>query len=86
MQTFSDAFIASALRVDMGQHISSTHCLNKPVQLHSGTTGPEVIKLLSCSTQLSTKFHQLIKTKILIDKEVPCFKFLRCRIYHTNKC
>ena len=29
-----------------------------------GTPGPEVIKLFSCSTQLSTKFQLLIKTKI----------------------
>ena len=27
-------------------------------------TGPEVIKLFSCSTQLSTKFQLFIKTKI----------------------
>ena len=35
---------------------------------------PEVIKLFSCSTQLSTKFEQLIKTKIPTNKEVTCFK------------
>ena len=29
-----------------------------------GETGPEVIKLFSCSTQLSTKFQLLIKTEI----------------------
>ena len=28
--------------------------------------GPEVIKLFSCSTKLSTKFQLLIKTKILM--------------------
>ena len=32
--------------------------------------GPEVIKHFSCSTQLSMKFQLLIKTKILINKEV----------------
>ena len=36
--------------------------------------GPEVIKLFSCSTQLSTKFQLLIKTKICTNKEVSCFK------------
>ena len=46
--------------------------------------GPEVIKLLS-STQLSTKFQLLIKTKIPTNKEVHCFKSLSCCIYHTNK-
>ena len=34
--------------------------------------GPEVIKLFSCSTQLSTKFQLLIKTKILTNIEVSC--------------
>ena len=48
--------------------------------------GPEIIKLFSCSTQLSTKFQLLIKTKIPINKEVSCFKSLRCCIYHANKC
>ena len=48
--------------------------------------GPEVIKLFSCSTQLSMKFQLLIKTKIPANKEVSCFKSLRCCIYHANKC
>ena len=38
----------------------------------------------SCSTQLSTKFRLLIKTKILTNKEVPFFKFLICCIYHAK--
>ena len=46
---------------------------------------PEVIKLFSCSTQLSTKFQLLIQTKILTNKEVSCFKALRICIYHANK-
>ena len=48
--------------------------------------GPEIIKLFSCSTQLSTKFQLLIKTKILTNKGVSCFKYYRCCIYHANKC
>ena len=48
--------------------------------------GQEVIKLFSCSIQLSTKFQLLIKTKILTNQEVSCFKSLRCCIYHANKC
>ena len=44
------------------------------------STGPEVIKLFSCSTQLSTKFQLPIKTKLLTNEEVPCFKSLRCCI------
>ena len=47
---------------------------------------PEVIKLFTCSTQLSTKFQPLIKAKVLTNKEVSCFKSLRCCIYHANKC
>ena len=47
---------------------------------------PEVIKLFSCSTQLSTKFQLLIKNKIPKGEEVSCFKSLRCGIYHANKC
>ena len=46
----------------------------------------EVIKLFSCSTRLSMKFRLLIKTKIPANKEVSCFKSLRCCIYHANKC
>ena len=48
--------------------------------------GPEVIKLFSCSTQLSTKFQLLIKTKIPKSEEVSCFKSLRCCIHLANKC
>ena len=36
-------------------------------------TGPEVIKLFSCSTQLSMKFQLLIKTKIPTTEEVSFF-------------
>ena len=55
--------------------------LNKPV-----STGPEVIKLFSCTTQLSTKFQLLINIRIPTNKKVSCFKSLRCCIYHANKC
>ena len=36
--------------------------------------GPKVIKLFSCSTQLSMKFQLLIRTKIQTNIEVSCFK------------
>ena len=49
-------------------------------------TSPEVIKLFPCSTQLSTKFQLLIKTKIPTNEEDSCFESLRCCIYHANKC
>ena len=48
--------------------------------------GLEVIKLFSCSTQLSTKFPLLIKTKIPTNEEVSCFKSLICCTFHANKC
>ena len=51
-----------------------------------GVPGPEVIKLFSCSTQLSTKFQLLIKTKIPTSAEISCFMSLRCCIYHAHKC
>ena len=50
------------------------------------STGPEVIKFFSCSTQLSTNFQLLIKTKIPTIEEVSCFKPFRCCIYLSNKC
>ena len=46
---------------------------------------PKYIKLFSCSTELSTKFQLLIKAKIPKNKEVSCFKALRCCIYHAHK-
>ena len=46
----------------------------------------EVIKRFSCSKKLSTKFQLIIKTKIQTNKEVSCFKSLRCCFYHANKC
>ena len=54
--------------------------------LFAKVPGPEVIKLFSCSTQLSTKFQLLIKIKIRTNEEVSCFKSLRCCIYHAIKC
>ena len=36
---------------------------NAPNHMHTAKTGPEVIKLISCSTQLSTKFQLLIKLR-----------------------
>ena len=48
-------------------------------------TRPEVIKLFSCSTQLSTKFQLLIKTIIPTNEEVSCFKSLRYCIYRAYK-
>ena len=48
--------------------------------------GPEVIKLISCSTQLSTKFQLPIKTKIPKSKEMSFFKSPRYCINRANKC
>ena len=36
---------------------------------------PKVIKLVSCSTHLSMKYHLLIKTKTLKNKDFPALKF-----------
>ena len=56
------------------------------MDMWSDRTGHEVIKLFLCSTQLSMKFQLGIKSKITTNKEVSCFKSLRCCIYHANKC
>ena len=48
--------------------------------------GAEVVNFLSCSTQLSMKFHPHIETKMLKYKDFYCFINLRCCIYSTNKC
>ena len=56
-----------------------------PQEMNTRRSGPEVIKLCSCSTQLSTKFQLLIKTEVPINEEVTCFKSLRC-FYHAYKC
>ena len=48
-------------------------------------SGPEVIKLFSCSNLLSMKFQLLIKTKMSTNEEALCFKSLRCCIHHANK-
>ena len=58
--------------------------------LYKSASGPDVIKLFSGSTQLSTKlstkFEMLIKTKIPTNEEVSCFQSLRYCINHANKC
>ena len=50
--------------------IQFSNTLRVSNSLGSVGPGPEVIKLFSCSTQLSTKFQLLMKTKILKNKEV----------------
>ena len=48
--------------------------------------GPEVIKLSSFSSQMSTRFQQLIKTKKPINIEVSCFKSPKYCINPATKC
>ena len=48
-------------------------------------SGTEVIKLFSCSTQLSMVFQLLIKYKKQKNKDFSGFQILRCCIYHV-KC
>ena len=47
-------------------------CSEEYLSLIAGKSGPDVIKLFSCSIQLSTKFILLIKAKILTNKDVTC--------------
>ena len=48
--------------------------------------GPEVIKLFSCSTRLSTKFQLLIKLKYRQMKRFLALGLSGCCIYHADKC
>ena len=50
--------------------VISSNCGDIELASDISITGPEVIKLFSCSTQLSTKFQLLIKTKIPTNKAV----------------
>ena len=59
---------------------------NTGLDITCESSGPEVIKLLSCSTQLSKKFQLLIKTKIPKEEDGSYFKSLRYCVYHANKC
>ena len=45
---------------------------------------PEVIKFISCSTQLSMKFQLLIKANMLKIKDLFCYQTLKSCIYHVN--
>ena len=54
--------------------INMSNSLDPDKAQHSVWPGPKVIKLFSCSTQLSTKFQLLKKTKILTNEEVSCLK------------
>ena len=67
--------------------IQEIACQNsKQERLLHNKSGPEVIKLFPCSTQLSMKFQLLIKTKLPTNDEVYCLRPLRFCIYHANKC
>ena len=60
---------------------SSDHWCSRQASLSdqsSTVSGPEVI-------QLSTKFQQLIKAKILTNEDVSCFKSPRSCTHHANK-
>ena len=50
------------------------------------TKGPEVIKLFSGSTKLSTNFQLHIQTKMLKGKEFSKFQTLKRFTYHADKC
>ena len=76
-----------SLQPDQVQRIAriSTNYIYCTVQVAKCRSGLKVIKLFSCSTQLSAKFQLLIKNTMQTNKEVACFKSLRCSIYHADK-
>ena len=51
-----------------------------------GISGAEVIKLFSCSTQLSMKFKMLIDIEIAKIDGIFRFNSLKLAIYPANKC
>ena len=57
-----------------------------PFQHNPWTPGAEVIKLFSCSTQLSMKFIILINIKIAKIDGIFWFNSLEPAIYPANKC
>ena len=56
----------------------------RPYALYA-LSGPKVIKLFSCSSQLNMEFQMLIKSKMLKNKDFSCVQMLRCCIYHNYK-
>ena len=58
---FSKYSFRNAIRVSNSLDFDHAHGFVRP--------GPEVIKLFSCSTQLSTKFQLFMETKILTNED-----------------
>ena len=56
--------VSQSLRFILSLRLYSSFITSRP--------GPEVIKLFSCSTQLSTKFQLLVKIKMPTNEEVCC--------------
>ena len=71
--------MTSGTEADSGQQVQACF-FSRGTKSWSDQPGPEGITLFSCSTQLSTKFQLLMKTKIPANEEVCCFEFLRCCI------
>ena len=51
--------------VHANAHFSHIHAVNLYIEVQQSTSGSDVIKLLSCSTQMSMKFQLLRITKML---------------------
>ena len=62
------------------------HDTNPRHMLTLGCPGAEVIKLFSCSTQLSMKFKMLINIEIAKIDGIFRFNLLKPAIYPANKC
>ena len=74
----SDAFSCSLFLVIAVQQLSLTEkCIRRstlPLSNSTGVTGPEVMKLFTCSIQLSMKFIMLINLKCLKIKTFLAFR------------
>ena len=60
--------------------LETLNCFNNHIKVS------EVIKLFSCSTQLSMKFKLLINFEIAKINEIFKLKSQKLVIYHANKC
>ena len=61
------------------------HKVARPKLWSAVQLGPNIIKLFSCSTQLSMKFYLLINTKLLISTVVFLLSLAACEVFYAYK-
>ena len=76
----------SRIRKLSASSLSASSLVNSQENLAKTRSRPEVIKLFSCSTQLSMKFKMLIDIEIAKIYRIFRFNSLKPAIYPANKC